>query len=75
MRALTALDALKTKHPFAAGQSTDQRHHISGAGQYPFSYESHHVVDTPYTSTHEPVVSTYMAIDHSCCIPWDWPLL
>ncbi len=75
MRTFPALYALKTQCPFADGQSTDQRHNASGAGQYPFSYESHHVVNALYTAAHEPVISTDMAIDHSCCIPWDWPLL
>src|SRR2546426_107747 len=67
MRALTALNALKTKHPFTAGQSTDQRHNVSGAGQYPFSYESHHVVYAHHTTAHAPA---------SCApVPRSQPLL
>jgi len=27
------------------------------------------------SSAPTPIISAYMAVDHSCCIPWDWPFL
>ena len=67
MRACTTLRS-EDENPLMSGQSTHQRYDVSGTGQYS-------VVDAHHTSHHASVVSAYMAIDHSCCIPWDWPLL
>jgi hypothetical protein len=38
-----------------------------------YLYKTRHVVEVHYTSDHELVISAYMAIRHSCCIPRNWP--